>query len=92
MKGNKSYCIVTGSKRNKWDDLNSRHFRNRSRQYLKEKIYELATNSKNKEIRDLYRGINGFQRSYQSRSNFMKDGNGDLLADVHNILNTCLSY
>jgi hypothetical protein len=28
------------------------------REYLKEKINELATNSKNKNIRDLYRGIN----------------------------------
>jgi hypothetical protein len=35
----------------------SRNFRNRKRQYLKDKIDELATNSKNKNIRDLYRGI-----------------------------------
>jgi hypothetical protein len=47
-----------------WDNLNnvrceaSRHFRNENREYLKEKINELATNSKNKNIRDLYRGIN----------------------------------
>jgi hypothetical protein len=27
-------------------------------EYLKDKINELATNSKNKNIRDLYRGIN----------------------------------
>jgi hypothetical protein len=46
------------------DDLNnirretSRNFRNRSRQYLKEKIYELTKNNKNKKIRGLYRGIN----------------------------------
>jgi uncharacterized protein YaaR (DUF327 family) len=30
----------------------SRHFRNKKRQYLKDKIDELATNSKNKNIRD----------------------------------------
>jgi hypothetical protein len=35
-----------------------RHFRNKKREYLKDKINELATNSKNKKIRDLYRGIN----------------------------------
>jgi hypothetical protein len=29
--------------------------------YLKDKINELATNSKNKNIRDLYRGINEFK-------------------------------
>jgi hypothetical protein len=38
----------------------SRHFRNKKREYLKDKINELATNSENKNIRDLYRGINGF--------------------------------
>jgi uncharacterized protein YaaR (DUF327 family) len=36
----------------------SRHFRNNKREYLKDKINELATSSKNTNIRDLYRGIN----------------------------------
>jgi hypothetical protein len=36
----------------------SRHFKNRMREYLKDKITELAMISKNKNIRDLYRGIN----------------------------------
>jgi hypothetical protein len=36
----------------------SRYFREKSREYLKDKINYLATNSKNKNIRDLYRGIN----------------------------------
>jgi hypothetical protein len=38
-------------------------------------------------IRDMYRGINAFKRGYQPRSNLVKDENGDLLADFHNILN-----
>jgi hypothetical protein len=33
------------------------YFRNKKREYLKDKINELATNNKNKNIRDLYRGI-----------------------------------
>jgi hypothetical protein len=33
----------------------SRHFRNKKREYLEDKINELAMNSKNKNIRDLYR-------------------------------------
>jgi hypothetical protein len=37
------------------------------REYLKDKINELATNSKNKNIRDLYRGIIGYKRGYQPR-------------------------
>jgi hypothetical protein len=75
------------------DNLNSirheagSHFREKKKEYLKDKINELATNSKNKNIRDLYRGITEFKWSYQSRSNLMKNKNGDLLADSHNILN-----
>jgi hypothetical protein len=42
-------------------DTSSRYFRNKKREYLKDKINELATNSKNKNIRDMYRGINEFQ-------------------------------
>jgi hypothetical protein len=59
----------------------SRHFRNKRREYLKDKIIELATKSKNKNIRDLNRGINEFKRGYQLRNNLVKDENGDLLAD-----------
>jgi hypothetical protein len=65
----------------------SRYFRNKKREYLKDKINELALNSKNKNIRDLYRGINEFRRGYQLRNNLVKDENGDVLADSHNILN-----
>jgi hypothetical protein len=39
----------------------SRQFRNKKKEYLKEEINELPTNSKNKIIRDLYRGINEFK-------------------------------
>jgi hypothetical protein len=35
----------------------SRHFWNKKRDYLKDKSNELATNRKNKNIRDMYRGI-----------------------------------
>jgi hypothetical protein len=41
-----------------------RHFRNNKREYLKDKIDELARNSKNKNIRYLYRGINDFCVAY----------------------------
>jgi hypothetical protein len=46
------------------DNLNTviheggRYFRNKRREHLKDEINELATNSKNKNVRDLYRGIN----------------------------------
>jgi hypothetical protein len=50
-----------------------RHFKNKKREYLNDKINELAMNSKNKNIRDLYRGINEFKRGYQPTSN-LKNG------------------
>jgi hypothetical protein len=68
------------------------NFRKKRRKYLKEKINELKTNSKNKTIRDLYRGINDFMRGYRPRSNLVKDENGVLLADPHNILNRWKNY
>jgi hypothetical protein len=61
------------------DNLNNvrrdenRHFRNEKTEYLEHKISELATNSKNKNIRELYRGINEFKRGYKP--------------DAYNILN-----
>jgi hypothetical protein len=59
---------------------------------MKDKIDELATSSNNKNIRDLYKGINEFKRGYQPRSNLVKDENGDQLADSHSILNRWKNY
>jgi hypothetical protein len=64
----------------------SRYFRNKKREHLKDKINKLATNSKKKNIRDLYRGINEFKRGYQPRNNLVKDEDGDLFEHSHNIL------
>jgi hypothetical protein len=43
----------------------SRIFGNKKREHLKGKINELEANNKN--IRDLYRGINEFKKGYQPR-------------------------
>jgi hypothetical protein len=63
----------------------SRHFKNEKRKYLKEKINELAMNSKDKNIRDLCRLINAFKKSYHSRSYLAKNENGDLLTEIPTI-------
>jgi hypothetical protein len=57
----------------------SRHFRNKKREYLKDKINELESTSKNKNIIDLYRVINVFKRDYQPRTKLLNDEKGDLL-------------
>jgi hypothetical protein len=41
--------------------------------YLKDKINELESNSKNKNIRDLYRGTKKFKKGYQPITNLVKD-------------------
>jgi hypothetical protein len=69
----------------------SRHFRNKQREYLRGKINELAMNSKNKNIKDLYRGRNECKRSYKPGSNLVKNKN-DLLADSNSIVNRCKCY
>jgi hypothetical protein len=55
--------------------------------FLSLRAGELATKSKNKNISDLYREINYFKKGYQPRSNLVKNEDGDLLSDSHNILN-----
>jgi hypothetical protein len=63
--------MVAISTPNKWDNLNnircevSRHFRSNKREHLRDKINGPVMNSKNKNIRDWYRGINEFKNSYQ---------------------------
>jgi 50S ribosomal subunit-associated GTPase HflX len=57
----------------------SRYFRNKNKEYL-------ATDSKNKNIRDLYSGINELKRAYQPRNKLMKHKNGNLLADCAHAL------
>jgi hypothetical protein len=55
-------------------------------EYLKAKINRLETNSKNKNIRELYTGISDFKKGYQPRTNIVMDEKGNLVADCHSIL------
>jgi hypothetical protein len=58
----------------------SRHFGNNYREHLKDKINERESNSKNKNIKDLYRGISEFKKGCQPRTNLVKDERGSLLS------------
>jgi hypothetical protein len=66
-------CEINGDNLNNVRLEASRYFRNKRRKYLKDKINELATNSKNKNIRDMYRGISDIKKGYQPRNNLLKD-------------------
>jgi hypothetical protein len=72
---------INGDNLNNVRREDSKHLRNKNKEYLKDKINELETNSKNKNIRDLYRGIKAFKRGCQPRNNLVKDENSDLAAD-----------
>jgi hypothetical protein len=84
--------VVTGSKPKHTNNVNnvrreaSRHFRNKKKEYLKAKNDEHETNSKIKNIRDLYRSINDFKKGYQPRTNTVKDKKRDLVTYCHSIL------
>ena len=64
----------------------SRYFREKKKAYLRARIEELETHSKNKNIRDLYQGINDFKKRYQPRCNVVKDEKDDLVAGSHSIV------
>jgi hypothetical protein len=63
----------------------SRYFRKKKSEYLKDKINEIELNSKNRGIRDLYRGITEFKKGYQPKTNLVKDERGDLHEDPQKI-------
>ena len=70
----------------------SRHFRNKKKAYLKAKIEDLETNSKIKNIRDLYRGINDFKKGYQPKTNVVKDEKCDLVVDCYSTVARWRNY
>jgi hypothetical protein len=70
----------------------SRRFRNKKREYLKDKINEIELNSKNKNIGDLYRCITEFKKGYQPKTSLVKDERGDLLVDPQQILTRWKNY
>jgi hypothetical protein len=82
---------INGANLNKVTREAGRHFRNKKKEY-EDKISELAMNSKNKNIRDRYREKINLRGGYQPRNNLVKDENGDLLANSHNILNRWKNY
>ena len=67
-----------------------RNWRNKKRDYLKGKLSEIETNSKN--IRDLYKGIKEFKKGYQARVDVIKNENEELLTDSNSILNRWKDY
>ena len=83
---------VQGQSQNKVDNLNnstredSSHFINKKKEYRRAKIQELETNFKIKNIMDLYRVINDFQKDYQPGTNIVKNEKGDLVTYSHSIL------
>jgi len=66
-------CQINVDNQNSIRSDASRHFRNKKKEYLKYKIEELETNSKIKIIKNLYRGISDAKKSYQPRTDIVKD-------------------
>jgi uncharacterized protein YaaR (DUF327 family) len=49
---------INGDNLNNTRHEDSRHFKNKKREYLKDRINELATISKDRNIKELYKGTN----------------------------------
>jgi hypothetical protein len=64
----------------------SPQFRIKKKECLKAKIDELETDSKNKNIVGLYRGISDFKKGYQPITYIVKDEKVNLFTVSHNIL------
>jgi hypothetical protein len=60
----------------------SNNFRNKRRECLKDKINELTTHNTKKNTRDMYRGINEFNKGYQPGTHLVKDENGECLHKI----------
>jgi hypothetical protein len=70
----------------------SGYFRNKKREYLKDKINEFELNSKSNNIRDLYRGITEFRKGYQPKTNLINDERGDHLVDSQKTVTSWKNY
>jgi hypothetical protein len=64
----------------------SKCFRRQKKERLKDKIDELETKSKTKNMRHSYMGISNFKKGYQPSRNRVKEEKDPLVADYHRIL------
>ena len=53
---------------------------------MKAKVNKLEENSMNKNIRDMYKGINEFKKDYQPHAYVIKKHDGTIVADTTSIL------
>ena len=61
-------------------------FRKKKRDYMKAKVNKLEENSKNKNILEMYKGVNKFKQDYQPRTCAIKKHDGTIVAGTTNIL------
>ena len=63
-----------------------RMFWKKKRDYMMAKVNKLEENSKSKNIREMYKGINEFKKGYQPRAYVIKKHDGTIVADTTSIL------
>ena len=59
---------------------------------MREIIYDLEMNAKNWNTRELYQGIRRERKGFQARTNIIRNGNGDMIADSRSILDRWKNY
>jgi hypothetical protein len=66
--------------------------RRKKREWEKEKIVEIEDNRRQKNVREMYKGINSTKKGFQSKSNTVRDEKGDLIADRDGLLGRWKRY
>ena len=61
-------------------------FRKKKRDYMTVKVNKLEENSKNKNIREMYKENNDFKKGYQPHAYVIKKHDGTIVADTTSIL------
>ena len=59
---------------------------------MKAKVNKLEENNKNKNIREMYKGINESKKDYQPRAYVIKKHDGTIVADTTSILSRSDSF
>ena len=54
---------------------------------MKARVNKLEEDSKNKNIREMYKGVNELKKGYRPRAYIIKKHNGTIVADTTSILN-----
>ncbi|XP_033231545.1 craniofacial development protein 2-like, partial [Belonocnema kinseyi] len=85
-------CVETHRKYIEICKNTSRFYRRKKREWEKNEILAIENHKKQNNTREMYRGINSIRKGFQSRTDVIRDENGNLVADATEGLNLWKNY